>query len=296
MGWELVASSGQTYLLHDGAVAGRSTQSDIVVEDSKVSRRHAQFRMQDDQIIVHDLGSVNGTLVDGIRITSPALLKDGVKLRIGDTTFRLRRSNRQIAATALDPKTPALPASARHDVRYCSSCGMQLSIKGRFCPNCGESLAEPHAQAALVVDRPKPEYDEITFPEIFYPGKTIQDLAKESHQNIYVPVGDSLTLALNDLWVTIERDVRDALAARFDEGWEPDPTAWGPSCIEYRLGSVGMSGWTGAHWLIYVAGGLASGGLGFLILPFVMRYQTVEPLRVKVRLRKIRQAKHSRDG
>lgn len=70
---------------------GRSTSNDIVVEDKKVSRRHALVHQQDDtEFWVIDLGSGNGTYLNGRRVTQPTRLGDGDCLTLGDhaVTFR----------------------------------------------------------------------------------------------------------------------------------------------------------------------------------------------------------------
>ncbi|TWP35333.1 FHA domain-containing protein [Leekyejoonella antrihumi] len=65
-------------------VAGRSQDCEIVVTDTQASRHHAQFRRRGSTVVVEDLGSSNGTWVDGARITTPATLADGAAVHIGD--------------------------------------------------------------------------------------------------------------------------------------------------------------------------------------------------------------------
>lgn len=68
---------------------GRNNDCDVVINDSKVSRVHAQL-VQDDNsnISIVDLGSANGTYVNGNKITSETRLKPGDEVRIGDTPLR----------------------------------------------------------------------------------------------------------------------------------------------------------------------------------------------------------------
>ena len=75
-----------------GLVVGRGTDADLRINDPGVSRRHIQFLItpgSPPQIEVHDLGSTNGMLVDGHRITSTRL-QDGSQVRIGSTTLVVR--------------------------------------------------------------------------------------------------------------------------------------------------------------------------------------------------------------
>ena len=76
-----------------GLVIGRGTEADVRINDPGVSRRHIEFRVTGDEsgiaIEVHDLGSTNGMLVDGHRITH-AGLRDGSQVKIGNTTMTVR--------------------------------------------------------------------------------------------------------------------------------------------------------------------------------------------------------------
>ena len=76
-----------------GLVVGRGTDADIRINDPGVSRRHIEFTVSGDEsdiaIGVHDLGSTNGMLVDGHRITQ-AGLRDGSEVKIGNTTMTVR--------------------------------------------------------------------------------------------------------------------------------------------------------------------------------------------------------------
>jgi DNA-binding NtrC family response regulator/pSer/pThr/pTyr-binding forkhead associated (FHA) protein len=66
-------------------VVGREAPSDLVVPDASLSRRHARFEIVDGEVVVHDLGSTNGTLVDGSRIES-AVIKPGAEVMLGALT------------------------------------------------------------------------------------------------------------------------------------------------------------------------------------------------------------------
>jgi Protein of unknown function (DUF3662)/FHA domain len=77
-----------------GVVLGRGTDADIQVNDPGVSRRHAEIRLMPEgpdgvRVVVVDLGSTNGTLVNGRR-TSESELTDGSIIKIGTTELTLR--------------------------------------------------------------------------------------------------------------------------------------------------------------------------------------------------------------
>ena len=76
---------GQRYLLTGPVtVIGRGSEADIIVDDSGVSRRHLEVRITQGHTIATDLGSTNGTFVEGHRVDA-ATLVDGNTLTIGRT-------------------------------------------------------------------------------------------------------------------------------------------------------------------------------------------------------------------
>jgi pSer/pThr/pTyr-binding forkhead associated (FHA) protein len=59
--------------------------ADIVIDDSYISKKHARFFMKDDRWYIEDLGSGNGTYINGKRITEPVKLRRGDRVQIGQT-------------------------------------------------------------------------------------------------------------------------------------------------------------------------------------------------------------------
>lgn len=81
----LIDIDGKRYLLtSETTVLGRGNESDIVVDDTGVSRRHIEIRRTPRGVVVTDLGSTNGTFVEGNRITA-ATLVDGNTVTMGRT-------------------------------------------------------------------------------------------------------------------------------------------------------------------------------------------------------------------
>lgn len=72
-----------------GAVIGREGV-DIVLPDPEASRRHAAIREHGDGIAIEDLGSTNGTFVNGEKVQGVKPLSDGDTIRIGNTVLRLQ--------------------------------------------------------------------------------------------------------------------------------------------------------------------------------------------------------------
>ncbi len=75
-------------VLHDALTVGRECEG-LLLADAQTSRRHLELRPLDGRVICADLGSTNGTFLDGERITSPVTLERGSVLKLGDTSIRL---------------------------------------------------------------------------------------------------------------------------------------------------------------------------------------------------------------
>jgi hypothetical protein len=88
----LVLPSGQRVPLGERvATIGRLPECEIKLDDPNVSRRHAELAPSGDSFLVRDLGSTNGTKVNGIRVTE-RLLEDGDEVVLGNTRLRFEAS------------------------------------------------------------------------------------------------------------------------------------------------------------------------------------------------------------
>jgi hypothetical protein len=83
-------------------VVGRSSESDIVVEDTDTSRRHALFTRSAAGFQVEDLGTSNGTRVNGAPLASPHLLRVKDAVSVGDLTITFIQSRRDPAGLGLE--------------------------------------------------------------------------------------------------------------------------------------------------------------------------------------------------
>lgn len=70
---------------------GRSSDSGLVIRDDYTSTHHARLLRWPEGWVVQDLDSTNGTFLDGTRVLVPTLVPLGTPVRIGTTTFELRR-------------------------------------------------------------------------------------------------------------------------------------------------------------------------------------------------------------
>ena len=71
--------------------SGRGDQSDIQLEDSFASTSHARLLPQGDVVVLEDLGSTNGTYLNGEPLRGPQPLHVGDRIRIGDSEFTFER-------------------------------------------------------------------------------------------------------------------------------------------------------------------------------------------------------------
>ncbi len=89
----LTLPGGQRIELHEGNyVLGRHLQNDIVLNDTNVSRTHAEFVSAAGEVTVKDLGSTNGTKVNGVLVTGEQLLQHGDVINFGTAQVRFEAS------------------------------------------------------------------------------------------------------------------------------------------------------------------------------------------------------------
>jgi Mg-chelatase subunit ChlD/pimeloyl-ACP methyl ester carboxylesterase len=87
----LVAEDGTRFeLKHGSNPVGRSSENAIQLDDARASRSHAVIVSEADQVLVRDLGSVGGTLVNGDKVKGERALCDGDRLTFGESTFIFR--------------------------------------------------------------------------------------------------------------------------------------------------------------------------------------------------------------
>jgi len=75
--------AGTIFMLRPGAVVGRRPGSDIFLNDTYMSGEHARLNLHEGHWWIADLGSTNGTYINGTRIERPTVLPDGAEVRFG---------------------------------------------------------------------------------------------------------------------------------------------------------------------------------------------------------------------
>jgi pSer/pThr/pTyr-binding forkhead associated (FHA) protein len=79
--------AGDEYDVREGVTLGRGGRADIRLEDPFASSRHARISRQGDVLVIEDLGSTNGTYLNGSPLEGPQPLHAGDRIRIGDNEF-----------------------------------------------------------------------------------------------------------------------------------------------------------------------------------------------------------------
>ncbi len=100
--------SGQRIVLQDLCLIGRDPNSAVVIPAHGVSRKHAVIRRTTDGTYqLMDMGSSNGTFLNGTRLSRPAVLTNGSVLDIGGDSFVFRLAGAQGPASGIEE--PAAP-------------------------------------------------------------------------------------------------------------------------------------------------------------------------------------------
>lgn len=107
-------------------VVGRAPSCNLTIEDALLSREHAALRLTDGRVTIRDLGSRNGTFVNGVQIHDDVELHDGDRVKVGTTEMvftRVVHARRTVATTA--------------SVTQCAACGASYVAQAACCPHCG---------------------------------------------------------------------------------------------------------------------------------------------------------------
>jgi hypothetical protein len=112
--------AGRRVEVQDRVLIGRR-DADLVLEDAEVSRSHAMLRRSGESVVLEDVGSTNGTFVNGERIREPVELRSGDEVRVGQTTFEIEPDARADDTALSLPLRPdqirsTVPASSRPSI------------------------------------------------------------------------------------------------------------------------------------------------------------------------------------
>lgn len=84
------SQAGLDFTVTDATVLGRSDEADIVIDDPYASEFHLRLVASEEGLTLHDLGSTNGTYLNGRRVTAPTELRRGDAVQVGKTVMEIR--------------------------------------------------------------------------------------------------------------------------------------------------------------------------------------------------------------
>lgn len=130
----LESSGDERIPLKDSMTLGRTPGNDLVFSDAGCSGRHATIRRDRSGWVIEDLGSTNGTWVNGEWIKEPCPLHEGDVIQLGAQVLRVH-------GLASDPR--------------CVRCGSTHPPSAAFCPSCGLPLKASSPGGTIVMPPPK---------------------------------------------------------------------------------------------------------------------------------------------
>ena len=132
--FSLVLADGTRAPVRGELTVGRAAGNRFRLDDPAVSRRHAELVETAAGIEVRDLGSSSGTFVDGHRVRSPVCVRDGQRLRLGDTRLLVERDRdeREAARTIFVPEGRTLLVDAQGRARGTAHAGATEPVRPRL--------------------------------------------------------------------------------------------------------------------------------------------------------------------
>lgn len=222
----LVAQDGTEYALGGEMRVGRSTDCDVTIEDPRVSRNHALLRVEEPKVMLEDLGSANGTLVNGLKLVGSVELANGDDLQFDKYKFRLVITGAPAAAAADSDATIVAPMGDDATI----VAPMEPAAAPEPSPRPPEPAPEPSPQpepAARAEEKPKPAATPPLSAEL--PGSWVDSGTGEHTQFLSMdsvaetaPAQVGRSSDLPHLLVVSDGEVADVMELEPGNGSEPD--------------------------------------------------------------------------
>jgi hypothetical protein len=97
-GYRVCAGDRHALLGEGEVVIGRSSYCSLVIEHETLSRVHASLRVAGDGVELCDLGSSNGTYVNGVAISAPTMVRPGDEIRLGRVKIWIEIASTRVSA------------------------------------------------------------------------------------------------------------------------------------------------------------------------------------------------------
>jgi len=142
----LVDAAGNVHSLRPGVNTVGRLNADVLLSDPSVSRSHARIVVQDGAVTIEDVGSTNGTFVNGQKLTPhvPVPLVDGAEIAFGGTKLTLRMPGAAPAQSAAEttlaasaPVTQTLTVTAEEDFAGVPEAEEEAAVVAYWCSHDG---------------------------------------------------------------------------------------------------------------------------------------------------------------
>ena len=148
----------------DITILGREAINDMVINDAEVSRRHTRIVREADGYLIEDLGSTNGTFVNGKRVTVPTLLYHGDMIDMGKSAhliFQLDQPHEQMTKP-IQMKQPEPPQAIITPSASVEMPSEPIAESSPYAPHYDDAYEEADSLAAK---KPAPPQFEESFEE-----------------------------------------------------------------------------------------------------------------------------------
>lgn len=165
---------------------GRDLGNEIVISDADVSRKHARLVMQGEGYLLEDLGSTNGTFVNGVRLSAPQALQSGDLVKLGETIELVYEQpgfdgQATVLAGQAGAFSPTVPAAAEEPAPVVEAYD-------------SSAYASPEPAAAAT---PTAYMDEAEAAQLqFQPAVPVESAPKSKKTGLYIGIGCAVLLCL----------------------------------------------------------------------------------------------------
>jgi hypothetical protein len=195
---------------------GREAGNDVVINDPQISRRHANLTWDGRQFIIQDLGSANGTFVNGVRLTGTQVLQQGAVIGLGPTVLLGFQVMLPVVSPAAPPAYAPRPPARRRGrflIPLTALLGLCILLAAAAAAGYYFLWPRPEARPVVLINSPRHGQQVPVGQEI-----TIQSIARDEQK-----------IARIELWV--DGQLQEAQSSSLPGGASPFPllARWQPS-------------------------------------------------------------------
>jgi len=207
----LLAQDGTEHALAGEMRVGRTDDCAITLADPRVSRNHAVLRVEDTRVLLEDMGSANGTLVNGLRLVGSVELKHGDDVQFDKYKFRL-----VVAGLA--------PAAADGEATVVAPLGDDATVVTPLAPEAAGAPSQ--AAPAPEPQQPKPAAVSPDLPGSWTEGGTGEHTQFLSMDSVAETAALEVERASELPHLIVVRDGAAADVMELEPGGSDDPDVW----------------------------------------------------------------------